>query len=127
MIVCVPVTAEHDRVSDVSPANLFDHARDLLQVINTFRDDFSRPIVGVGHSMGAIPIFWLSFMHPRLMHSVIFIDPMLPASIHPSFFQMAKMTSLRKDRWPSLAEAKAAARKNPMLSSFDPRVVEKWI
>uniref|UniRef100_A0A093VIB3 Peroxisomal membrane protein LPX1 n=1 Tax=Talaromyces marneffei PM1 TaxID=1077442 RepID=A0A093VIB3_TALMA len=31
----------------------FDHARDLLYLINYFKADMPRPIVGVGHSLGA--------------------------------------------------------------------------
>lgn len=34
----------------------FDHSRDLLGMINHFRKHFTRPIVGIGHSMGAISL-----------------------------------------------------------------------
>lgn len=30
----------------------FDYSRDLLQMINVFRDDFTLPIIGIGHSIG---------------------------------------------------------------------------
>jgi alpha-beta hydrolase superfamily lysophospholipase len=30
----------------------FDHSRDLLHLINIFRAEMPRPLVGVGHSMG---------------------------------------------------------------------------
>lgn len=33
-------------------ANWFDHSRDLLHMINHFREEMPRPIIGVGHSMG---------------------------------------------------------------------------
>lgn len=36
-----------------------DHSRDLLHMINTFRDQMPQPIVGVGHSMGAGQL-WVS-------------------------------------------------------------------
>lgn len=29
-----------------------DHARDLFLMINHFRDQMPRPLVGIGHSMG---------------------------------------------------------------------------
>lgn len=35
-------------------ASWFDHSRDLLHMINHFRDDIPQPIMGVGHSMGAV-------------------------------------------------------------------------
>jgi hypothetical protein len=30
----------------------FDHSRDLLQIVNQFRDQIQQPIMGVGHSLG---------------------------------------------------------------------------
>lgn len=33
-------------------ANWYDHSRDLLHMVNHFRDEMPRPIIGVGHSMG---------------------------------------------------------------------------
>lgn len=34
-------------------ASWIDHSRDLLHMINHFREEMPQPIVGVGHSMGA--------------------------------------------------------------------------
>jgi hypothetical protein len=34
-------------------ASWFDHGRDLLAMVNHFRGQMIRPIVGIGHSMGA--------------------------------------------------------------------------
>lgn len=33
-------------------ASWLDHARDLLYMINHFRDQMPRPLIGIGHSMG---------------------------------------------------------------------------
>src|SRR5436309_9378680 len=33
-------------------ASWFDHPRDLLHMINLFRTQMPRPLVGIGHSMG---------------------------------------------------------------------------
>lgn len=33
-------------------ASWSDHARDLLHMINHFRREMPRPLVGIGHSMG---------------------------------------------------------------------------
>ena len=33
-------------------ASWFDHARDLLHIINHFRKEMPRPLIGIGHSMG---------------------------------------------------------------------------
>lgn len=34
-----------------------DHPRDLLLVINQFRDEMPRPIVGIGHSFGGCHLY----------------------------------------------------------------------
>ena len=33
-------------------ASWYDHPRDLLHMINHFRKEMPRPLVGIGHSMG---------------------------------------------------------------------------
>lgn len=46
--------------------NWFDHSRDLLCMINHFRKEMPRPLVGLGHSMGGCQIAYLSTLHPHL-------------------------------------------------------------
>lgn len=41
----------------LKPASWLDHSRDLLHIINHFRDDMPRPIVGIGHSFGAAQLY----------------------------------------------------------------------
>lgn len=42
-----------------------DHGRDLLHMINHFRDQMPRPLIGIGHSMGGnhmyVEIFYFLF------------------------------------------------------------------
>ncbi|KAK2601753.1 hypothetical protein QQS21_004637 [Conoideocrella luteorostrata] len=52
-----------------------DHARDVLSMINHFHEQMPRPLIGVGHSCGGLQMAQLSFMHPRLFTSLIFLDP----------------------------------------------------
>jgi hypothetical protein len=39
-------------ISDNIEANWFDHSRDLLYMVNYFRERMIRPIFGIGHSTG---------------------------------------------------------------------------
>jgi len=39
-------------IANVNIANWFDHSRDLLHMINHFRDSMLQPIMGIAHSMG---------------------------------------------------------------------------
>ncbi|KAM3065346.1 hypothetical protein ACMFMG_011530 [Clarireedia jacksonii] len=55
--------------------NWFDHSRDLLAMVNHFKKQTPRPIVGLGHSMGGCQIAHMSILHPNLFHSLILIEP----------------------------------------------------
>lgn len=54
-----------------------DHARDLFVMINTFSKQFTSPILGIGHSIGATNLTQLSIIHPTLFTSLILMDPIL--------------------------------------------------
>ena len=43
-------------VSYPSLDHYFDHSRDLLHMVNTFRHEMPEPIIGIGHSMGALQL-----------------------------------------------------------------------
>ena len=42
--------------------NWLDHSRDLLLMVNTFRDRMVQPIVGLGHSMGCAQMYAQLFL-----------------------------------------------------------------
>ncbi|TIA29920.1 putative toxin biosynthesis protein, partial [Aureobasidium pullulans] len=105
--------------------NYADHARDLLCLINTHRSEFTRPIIGVGHSMGTISLSLLAQMHPRLLTSIVMLDAIIVHKPLPAWVPMTRMPSFRRDLWPSRQAAEAAFRKNVLLKPFDPRVVDE--
>jgi len=47
----------------------WDHSRDLLAMINHFRQEMARPLIGVGHSMGGTQLVHLSSLHLRLFEA----------------------------------------------------------
>ncbi|MCJ1250585.1 hypothetical protein MMC30_007813 [Trapelia coarctata] len=104
----------------------FDHSRDLLGMVNHFRERMPRPIVGLAHSMGVVQFLHLSFMHPRLFYSLALIEPILqtgpPAGPNP-----AMSTSYRPDFWPSRDEAEASFRKAKFFRIWEPRVLQKYV
>ncbi|KAH7411908.1 putative toxin biosynthesis protein [Phaeosphaeria sp. MPI-PUGE-AT-0046c] len=104
----------------------FDHARDIIALVNHFHAQMSRPIIGVGHSMGGGSLVLASLMHPRLFTSLLLLEPVFDKSIHecqgPA---LARASTFRRDMWESLDEAEAAARKR--MKGWDPRVFRKWM
>lgn len=105
--------------------NFMDHSRDLLAMVNQFRHEFPRPVVGVGHSMGATSLINLSFIHPRLMTSIVCIDPVILHRSNDSLWPMLRLPSHRKDLWQSKADVEKAFKKNPLVKRLDARVVDR--
>ncbi|KAK3687061.1 hypothetical protein LTR37_019175 [Vermiconidia calcicola] len=110
-----------------------DHSRDLLHLINLKRDEMPKPLMAVGHSMGGNQLAFLSLMHPRLMTSMILLDPVIQetsAEIDPSKPgppNMAQLSTFRRTLWPSREEAAASFAKSAFYKSWDARVLKKWI
>ncbi|KAJ5263440.1 toxin biosynthesis protein [Penicillium angulare] len=109
--------------------NWFDHSRDLLYMVNHFRDQIQAPIMGIAHSFGCSQFVHLSIMHPRLFQSLVFIDPMIqnesPSKIGgPS---PALWTSRRPDFWPSAQDAEKHIRGNGFWRKWDPKCVDQYI
>jgi pimeloyl-ACP methyl ester carboxylesterase len=104
-----------------------DHPRDLFLMVNHFRKEMKRPIIGVGHSMGGNNLVNLSLMHPRLFTSLILIDPVfLRMPSVKGNWSPAKASTRRRDRWPSRKAAEAAFMKSKFYQTWDPRVLNLW-
>jgi pimeloyl-ACP methyl ester carboxylesterase len=112
----------------ISTASWFDHPRDLLHMVNHFRDDMPRPIIGIGHSMGGNNLVNLSLMHPRLMETLVLIDPVFAAiaSVKGNFAPAAA-SSARRDKWPSRKAAAEGFKRSKFYQTWDPRVLDLWI
>ncbi|RAK89826.1 toxin biosynthesis protein [Aspergillus costaricaensis CBS 115574] len=104
----------------------FDHSRDLLYMINQYKDDMPKPIIGVGHSIGVGQLLGLTQMHPRLFTSLILIEPVIVKEFisgrGPGF---AKAALMKKDTWKSRAEADSYFRET--LNEWDPRCLDLWL
>lgn len=106
----------------------WDHPRDLFLMVNHFRQHMKRPLIGIGHSMGGNNLINLSLMHSRLFTSLILIDPVIQRlpSVQGNYGP-AKLSTKRRDRWPSKKDAEAAFKKSKFYQRWDSRVLDKWI
>ncbi|TGO90262.1 hypothetical protein BPOR_0072g00190 [Botrytis porri] len=125
----------HQGASSVLNEQLFgndpswiDHARDLLHMVNTYRSQMPLPIVGIGHSFGANMLTNLSLMHPRLLTTLIMLDPVIQqhASTPLDTVSPNQLSTFRRDLWPSRAAAEASFRKSKAYSKWDSRVLDRW-
>ncbi|KAF2463874.1 alpha/beta-hydrolase [Lindgomyces ingoldianus] len=106
--------------------NWFDHSRDLLGMVNHFRDSIQPPIVGLGHSMGCAQLVQLSTIHPRLFQGLVFVEPVMLKDFPPGP-NAALFTSYRPDLWSSLDEAQEYFRQNKFYKTWDRRVVDIYL
>ncbi|KKY21967.1 putative toxin biosynthesis [Phaeomoniella chlamydospora] len=107
-----------------------DHARDLFLMINLKRHEMPRPIVGIGHSMGANNLVNLAYIHPRLFTTLILIDPVIlefPTTPPEAGPATAQLSNFRREIWPSRSAAATSFQKSKFFQAWDPRVLERWI
>lgn len=116
----------------------FDHPRDLLHLVNVKRKEMPRPIIGIGHSMGGAHLAQLCLIHPRLIHTLVLLDPVIqrqttqldPLEVAKQKLVIAKTTQLstyRRDLWPSRKAAEDGFKRNPFYQAWDPRVLDRWV
>ncbi|WPH04144.1 Hypothetical protein R9X50_00703000 [Acrodontium crateriforme] len=103
-----------------------DFARDLLQLINGFRNEFPLPIIGIGHSMGAVALLELSHLHPRLFASLCLFDPVI-GDVHNLGPTLIHASSVRRDLWASREEAEKDFKSSKSVQKWDDRVLRRWL
>ncbi|RAK77587.1 uncharacterized protein BO72DRAFT_468264 [Aspergillus fijiensis CBS 313.89] len=115
-----------DNLGDDRETNFHIH---LLGMVNHFSDQIEPPIVGVAHSFSRSQFVHLSIMHPRVFHSLIFLEPMIQVE-SPSNLggrSPALWDSTRPDLWSSRHEAERYIRSDPFWRRWDSRVVDRYI
>ncbi|KAJ9647940.1 hypothetical protein H2201_001306 [Coniosporium apollinis] len=106
----------------------YDHPRDLLHMVNHFRSQMPRPLIGIGHSMGGNNLVNLSLMHPRLLETLVLIDPVIQRFSNVMGNHLpAQASAFRRDLWPSRAAAAASYKKSAFYRAWDPRVLDLWL
>ncbi len=107
----------------------YDYARDIYHMINQLRADMPRPLVGIGHSFGATCLTHLSLLHPRLLTTLVLMDPVLQYRfVDLSFgYSTLALSAVRRDLWPSREAAAASMGRSDFYQAWDPRVFDLWI
>lgn len=109
-----------------------DHPRDLEHFINLYRKQMPQPIVGIGHSMGGAQLTHLALSHPRLLASLVLLDPVIQTRSSEIDSDSGApnptvLSTFRRDTWPSREEARRAFDKSPFYQAWDARVLDRWI
>ncbi|KAK4038619.1 peroxisomal membrane protein LPX1 [Parachaetomium inaequale] len=103
----------------------WDHTRDLMNLINQKRDEMPHPLVGIGHSMGGAQLTLLALSNPRLLRSLVLLDPVIQET--NSGIGPAIASTNRRDVWDSRAAAAAKFAQSRFYQAWDPRVLDLWV
>ncbi|KAL7622298.1 hypothetical protein AAE478_007802 [Parahypoxylon ruwenzoriense] len=106
-----------------------DHARDLLHMTNVFRAEMPRPLIGLGHSFGGVILTHLSLIHPRLLTTLVLLDPTITTfsfQRHGPGKSAARASAFRRETWPTPEAAAESFRRSTFYRSWDPRVLDAW-
>ncbi|KAI5362757.1 putative alpha/beta hydrolase-1 [Septoria linicola] len=104
----------------------YDHARDYLHLVNHFREEMKQPILGFGHSMGGNVIINLALLHPRLIHAVVAIEPVINTLASEMNFMGTFPLTVKKDKWPSKDAAISSIAKSPFYAKWTPQVLDLY-
>lgn len=83
--------------------------------------------------MGGCQLTNLAFIHPRLLHTVILLDPVIQENTHDPRISTdtghnpARASTFRRDIWPSRSIARSLFLKSPYYTGWDKRVFELWM
>lgn len=103
-----------------------DHSRDLWSVINHFHGTITKPIIGLGHSIGCNQLLCLSSWHPTLFHSFAFIEPGIDQEYGRGItIPWSYQTLRQKDAWLTREEAETDLVKAHDARGWDGKVLAR--
>lgn len=113
-------------------------ADDLIATLDAAAADHPGPVVGVGHSMGAVVTLLAANRRPDLFSSLILIEPAFLARRHLWMLRLMRRLSRqriplisrtlrRRDQWDSQAEAFAWFRAKPVFSGIHDTVLRDYV
>ncbi|KAF2127400.1 alpha/beta-hydrolase [Dothidotthia symphoricarpi CBS 119687] len=105
----------------------FDHARDILAMVNHFRKDMIQPIVGFGHSMGGVVLLNAALIHPRLFTTLVTFEATVFKNPRQHTSLGANPITFRKDQWPSREAAAKSLVRYPMFKAFNSTVMDLFL
>lgn len=97
------------------------------------------PVIGVGHSLGAILTFMAAYHRPELFSEIIMIEPPLAYGPPALLLHLAKklrlldrsrtiaQTRKRRTQWPSHQEAESHFMKKSSFNRFDPDCLRDYV
>lgn len=112
----------------------------LPELIADIEAKHTEPIIGIGHSFGAVLTFWAAMERPDLFKKIILIDPPFMSrkrrifiaitsflGISDKIVPIARNAKRRRADFPSLEEARSIWRPKFLFRTFHPQCFEDYI
>ncbi len=99
----------------------------------------SRPVIGVGHSLGGVITLRAALREPALFSGVILLDPPLLNPLRAAFFYILKCLGLhsyvtfesqarrRRAHWPDAESLRSYLESKPLFRRFQPQALQDYI
>ncbi|KAK3678373.1 hypothetical protein LTR78_001670 [Recurvomyces mirabilis] len=105
----------------------FDHSRDILCMVDTFRLSMTKPIIGIGHSMGASQLVAAAHFHPGLLDALVMVDPPIFMTRSPSTKAMLRYCFRKPEAYAPRQAAEEATRRSPFFKTWDKQVLQRFL
>ncbi len=111
----------------------------IEQLVDSIRTRCRGPVVGVGHSLGAVTTFMAAYRHPELFSRVVLLDPpfvdpmagfvlgLTRAARRAQGATTARKTRACRETWPSREAARASLANEELFRAFDPDCFEDYL
>lgn len=109
------------------------------QVADSIRRQSDVPVIGMGHSLGALCTFMAAHKYPELFRGLVVMDPPIVNGVASLLFALMKLigqidrispsgkSKHRRETWPSREEAKQSLGGKSLFKAFDPECFDAYI
>lgn len=80
--------------------------KSLSLELEAFLEPLPKPIIGLGHSMGSVLMFWVAHRHPDWFRAQVMLDPPLANGLQGAAYRLARLTG-QGDRFSPAKRARA--------------------
>lgn len=111
----------------------------LSRELEAFLEPLPKPLVGMGHSMGAVLMFLVAERHPDWFQSLLLLDPPLANGVTglslslmrlfgvSERFSLASKTRGRLDHWATWEDVTSYFKSRKLFQRFDPRALDDYL
>ncbi len=135
----INIIAKHQYAHDPQYPIVNNWEHQVSELIDYIKLTASEPVIGIGHSFGAVITYLAACRDPELFKAVVLCDPPLITGIGGSMFEglkifglmdhvtPAKRTKQRKQRWDLGEDISQYFSHKSLFKNFDPQCIQDYV